>query len=53
MANIELLAIRSDVNHRFATTTVTQRFVNLLPVNATSVFRMPLPKSAYVVNLTA
>ena len=53
MADIESLSIRTDVNHRFATTTVTQRFVNRLPVNSTSVFNMPLPKSAYIVNLTA
>ena len=52
MADIESLMIRSDVNHRYATTTVTQRFVNRLPVNATSVFLMPLAKSAYVVNFT-
>jgi len=53
MADIESLAVRSDVNHRFATTTVTERFVNRRPVNATSVFNMPIPKSAYIVNLTA
>jgi len=52
-ADIELLTIRSDVNHRLATTTMTQKFVNRLPVNATSVFHTPLPKSAYVVNFTA
>ena len=53
MADIESLTIRSDVNHRFATTTVAQRFVNRLPMNATSVFVTRLPKSAYVVNFTA
>ena len=52
MANIESLTIRSNVNHRYATTTVTQRFVNRLPVNGTSVFYTPLKKSAYVVNFT-
>ena len=52
LTDIELLTIRSDVNHRYATTTMTKRFVNRLPVNSTSVFYVPLPNAACVVNFT-
>ena len=47
-------AIRTDVNHRFATTTVTHRLFSSLPSgNTTAVFEYLVPKTAFVVNFTA
>jgi inter-alpha-trypsin inhibitor heavy chain H2 len=50
------VTVRSDVVHRYATTTVTHKFLNDQPTGnsmAAAVFECLLPKSAVVVNFTA